>query len=65
MKRENTPQSNDPWDWPFLLYMCRRFFHYSDEQFWRSSPTKIFALIDSHIAYESGGDKDEVKVTNA
>jgi hypothetical protein len=64
MKKDDTSEVNVPWDWPFLLYMSKRFFKYSDQEFWRSSPQKIFALIDAHIKFESG-PSDEVKIDNA
>lgn len=41
-------EPEDPWDWPFLMYVGTVILRRTDKQFWRMSPRKLSALAKVH-----------------
>ena len=41
-------EPEDPWDWPFLMYVGTVILRRTDKQFWRMSPRKLSALAEVH-----------------
>lgn len=51
--------SNDPWDWPQMLYCARVHLKIrSEEEFWRMRPRTFFALLNIAIKANSTSADD-------
>lgn len=40
-------------DWPFLFYLGTVVLHMSEQEFWKCTPRKLFALTDVHVKLNS------------
>jgi uncharacterized phage protein (TIGR02216 family) len=48
--------SDDGWNWPWLLFLGMRELRISEEAFWNMTPCKYYTLLDCAIKLH-GGDK--------
>lgn len=53
---------DETWDWPLLYYIGTVTLGMTEEEFWKCTPRKLFALLKIHgeVLGESG-EKDKVK----
>lgn len=50
---------DDPWDWPFLLYVGTVILRRPEKSFWTMTPKKLTALAKVHGDMNGAKDKDE------
>jgi hypothetical protein len=43
----NNP-SQDGWDWPYILYVGRKWLGYTDDQIWSLTPRQFYAQLEVH-----------------
>ena len=40
--------SQDGWDWPYILYVGRKWLGYTDEQLWQLTPKQFASQVSVH-----------------
>ncbi|MHB8984052.1 MAG: phage tail assembly chaperone [Carboxydocellales bacterium] len=45
------------WDWPWLMYMGTVLLRMTENEFWRCTPRKLFALWNAHKRYNSSPEE--------
>jgi hypothetical protein len=40
--------TQDGWDWPYILYVGRKWLGYTDEQVWRLTPKQFASQVSVH-----------------
>ena len=48
------------WEWATLLYQAMNILHIPEENFWKMTPRKFFALVEIHNVMHSNTKKEEV-----
>lgn len=67
-KKDNQPQTMDQpadentgWDWDWMYYMGTTLLGMTEEEFWRSTVRKLFALWDVHVRVNGLDPREEKK----
>ena len=56
-----TNPNQDGWDWPYILYVGRKWLGYTDQQTWALTPRQFMAPLSAHedVTRKANGVSDD------